>query len=500
MALNYVTLILDLLDGTGAPVSGGTATLSPNTQTTDTVDNVIIAQSPIVVPFRATGIPTIKILATDNSNLSPSGWAWNIVFTNVPGSPLPFAFFLPFSGGATQYLSSLTPLGVIPNVSPFMLEPSGTPTVGAVPVCTGASGATVWTIVGASVASVFGRIGTVIAQTGDYTASQVGAPASTSDHSSIASANPTVANWSNNSKKITSLANGSASSDAAAFGQIPVTDSTTADIQPSPGTAAAGSTTKFADAGHVHGQPSLFAPTGLTGATAASRYVGATASGAPGSGTFAVGDYVIDQTGKIFVCTGAGTPGTWTAVSGAGALGVWQPSFNGFVAATMDLDIGASNNNGSVGSAFALGQLFLTKLSVPVSVTFSTVWAVQVVAAGTPTYMAAGVYNSSGTLLQSTADQHATGWTAFQTGVALGGSVTVNPGSPVWIGFLVAGSGAAGTLVGNPTSSAAIYNLNLATASSRAGKTGAGLSTLPASFTPGSMTTFSVGITWVGLS
>lgn len=51
---------------------------------------------------------------------------------------------------------------------------------------------------------------------------------------------------------------------------------------------------------------------GLTGATAASRYVGATASGAPASGTFVVGDFCIDQTGKTFVCTTLGSPGTWT--------------------------------------------------------------------------------------------------------------------------------------------------------------------------------------------
>lgn len=55
-------------------------------------------------------------------------------------------------------------------------------------------------------------------------------------------------------------------------------------------------------------------PSGLTGATAASRYVGATASGAPVSGTFAVGDFVIDQIGKVWVCTGSGTPGTWVSV------------------------------------------------------------------------------------------------------------------------------------------------------------------------------------------
>ncbi len=53
-------------------------------------------------------------------------------------------------------------------------------------------------------------------------------------------------------------------------------------------------------------------PLGLTGATAATRYVGATTSGAPASGTFAVGDFVVDQSGQVFVCTVAGTPGTWT--------------------------------------------------------------------------------------------------------------------------------------------------------------------------------------------
>jgi len=61
-----------------------------------------------------------------------------------------------------------------------------------------------------------------------------------------------------------------------------------------------------------------FAPSGLTGATASSRYVGATTSGAPTSGTFSKGDYVIDQTGTLWICTTAGTPGTWTQVSGGG--------------------------------------------------------------------------------------------------------------------------------------------------------------------------------------
>jgi len=51
--------------------------------------------------------------------------------------------------------------------------------------------------------------------------------------------------------------------------------------------------------------------TGLPGATAASRHAGATTSGAPTTGTFAVGDFIVDQTGAMYVCTVAGTPGTW---------------------------------------------------------------------------------------------------------------------------------------------------------------------------------------------
>lgn len=54
-----------------------------------------------------------------------------------------------------------------------------------------------------------------------------------------------------------------------------------------------------------------FKVSGLTGATVATRYVGGTTNGAPVSGTFAVGDFIIDQTATIWVCLTAGTPGTW---------------------------------------------------------------------------------------------------------------------------------------------------------------------------------------------
>lgn len=62
----------------------------------------------------------------------------------------------------------------------------------------------------------------------------------------------------------------------------------------------------------VDGDYAGIVATAKTGAVAATRYVGGTASGAPVTGTFAVGDFVIAQNGHVFICIGAGTPGTWT--------------------------------------------------------------------------------------------------------------------------------------------------------------------------------------------
>ena len=71
---------------------------------------------------------------------------------------------------------------------------------------------------------------------------------------------------------------------------------------------------------------SYFTSLGSTGATSSSRYVGATTGGSPTSGTFNVGDYVVDQTGKIWICTTAGSPGTWTQVGSGGSRGPTLPT------------------------------------------------------------------------------------------------------------------------------------------------------------------------------
>ena len=56
---------------------------------------------------------------------------------------------------------------------------------------------------------------------------------------------------------------------------------------------------------------------GLTGAVAATRLVGGTVSGAPVTGTFAAGDFVPSLDGNVYICTVAGTSGTWVGTAAA---------------------------------------------------------------------------------------------------------------------------------------------------------------------------------------
>lgn len=103
---------------------------------------------------------------------------------------------------------------------------------------------------------------------------------------------------------------------------------------------------------------------GLTGATAASRYVGATASGAPASGPFVVGDYVIDQTGTIWVCTVAGSPGTWKRVGDylLGTANTWSAAntFSGGLVANSAITGSGTVNLTGTGASSVAGTLAAT--------------------------------------------------------------------------------------------------------------------------------------------
>jgi hypothetical protein len=67
---------------------------------------------------------------------------------------------------------------------------------------------------------------------------------------------------------------------------------------------------------------------GLAGTTSATRYVGASGGGsAPGAGTFAVGDFIVDPQGQIWICTVAGSPGTWTGIGSYSAFANANPNY-----------------------------------------------------------------------------------------------------------------------------------------------------------------------------
>jgi hypothetical protein len=120
VALNYVALTCDLYDGTGAQISQGTASFAPSAVLTDTTDHEYIPQAPVVVSFRAAGLPVVSLLATDNGPPAPSGWAWTVTFAGVPGSPASFSFFLPYASGASQYLSGQAPVSSVTTMTAYM--------------------------------------------------------------------------------------------------------------------------------------------------------------------------------------------------------------------------------------------------------------------------------------------------------------------------------------------------------------------------------------------
>jgi hypothetical protein len=93
---------------------------------------------------------------------------------------------------------------------------------------------------------------------------------------------------------------------------------------------------------------SYLSPFGLTADTQnASRYVGATTSGAPMAGVYQVGDYIIAQDGHIFICTTA--PNTWTAVGGP-----FLPLAGGTMSGDISMGGNAAVNNASYLSPFGL--------------------------------------------------------------------------------------------------------------------------------------------------
>jgi hypothetical protein len=68
MALNYITLVLDLADGTGTPLATGQALLNLSAQLTDATDDMIVTKAQLSAKL-AGSYPQVRLLATDNTAL-----------------------------------------------------------------------------------------------------------------------------------------------------------------------------------------------------------------------------------------------------------------------------------------------------------------------------------------------------------------------------------------------------------------------------------------------
>jgi hypothetical protein len=174
------------------------------------------------------------------------------------GSPLPSTSTGSGSVIAvTQFLSNLSPVSSGTAFQAYMPLPSGTPNSGQVPIATGTGEASAWGNVATNPMTTSGDTvyggsgGTLTRLAGDTTNTrkflreqssagtaqppawdtiQAGDVPTLNQNTTGTAANITgtldqvpspTANWSNNSHKITSLANGSGAQDAAAFGQLP---------------------------------------------------------------------------------------------------------------------------------------------------------------------------------------------------------------------------------------------------------------------------------------
>jgi hypothetical protein len=284
-------------------------------------------------------------------------------------------------------------------------------------ICTAAGSPGTWADVTATgaVTSVFGRTGAVVAVSGDYTAAQVtNAPdlssASDQDFTGQVSAPRLEVNGGTGAASPTRLiganATGAPGSGTWELGDIAVAQNGHLFV-----CTVAGTPGTWVDTGSVGNQvTSVFARTGAvvatsgdytaaqvtnaadlssssdqdftgqvsaprlevngnTGATLVTRLIGGNASGAPASGTWEARDCVINTDGTIWVCTVAGTPGTWVQVGGGGGVTPAMVTVAGSASAdytttsTTFVDISADLNT-TIGAAVNDQLLVILQLTV----------------------------------------------------------------------------------------------------------------------------------------
>jgi hypothetical protein len=124
MTLSKVTVTATYTDGEGVPLTG-TVKFTPTAALTDTTDDQVIGRVPVTVTLDSAGHFSAALYATDNSALSPAGWAWQVteLLSEAPHRTWvtrTWTTFVAFSDGATQTLGSLMPATDDPAFTAYM--------------------------------------------------------------------------------------------------------------------------------------------------------------------------------------------------------------------------------------------------------------------------------------------------------------------------------------------------------------------------------------------
>ncbi|MET8694706.1 hypothetical protein ABZV65_19435 [Streptomyces bauhiniae] len=356
--------------------------------------------------------------------------------------------------------------GTYPNPSVAKLNGvavSGTPTAGQVPTATSGTAATWQTPAAAPSAS-----GTVVSETSFGQSSTAGAAATFArgDHSHGTPATPRLdqlltptAAVAMGSQKITGLANGVASSDAAAFGQIPIAGTTST-------TFAAGNDSRLSNAR----TPTTHASTHATGG---SDPVTAAAIGA---------------------LTQTTADATYMSITSYG--NVWTPADHGLTAWSFDPAACSTT-----GTTLAASYIYLIEIVLRQAATVTKLNAVLGAAGGTLTanQCLAGLYDTGGVRRGVTADMSTTWNSAGNKAMSLTSSYAAAAGK-YYVALLFNGTTsptfACGSTLG---ASFTPGNANLAAGSYRFCRSASGQTSLPTSITLSGYTPDANNV-WVGAS
>lgn len=101
------------IDHNGSPVRGS-VTFDTDYYVLDSGESVVVIEAPITVNLDATGSFAVDLIATDDTDMTPTGWTWTLTPNFTGAFPLEFA--LPASLAPTTDITVLSP--ALPNPDP----------------------------------------------------------------------------------------------------------------------------------------------------------------------------------------------------------------------------------------------------------------------------------------------------------------------------------------------------------------------------------------------